>query len=386
MKKFMLIVLVVIVMFSSVSTGVHAEDESVNRLLNDLFGYIYQCEVMCSDILWISDAFDRFDRERNWESLQLARAAVTIATGDIERCKLPELELTAEDRKNFMKRGIDINFLGNMKQMFEAEKTTHKNICMNLNNAIMNEVFLKDGWEISMRKSTNDRKNMNIELHYLANMADWVLASLNDSAVTKKFNDLMKKHCPNTHALQRKELESPEKIESAANAIMDQYEDILAEETKITGAAEESLNAMKYAIETGDFDLIRKNIMTISNMPAMIHRPSWFSNKDIRYYWRKDGKIQPNPKARTELERIPDICRVRVEGVSIAQVKAYQKELHDFGLPCKDSSESSGKLNLYYRAGGSEFYIIWDNGKAEILMTEKPFCLIPILYLRLMKQ
>ena len=386
MKKLFYSVLTVIVLISSLSREVHAESESEKRLLNDLLGYVYSSEFICSDILWVADAFDRFDRERKWESLQLARAAVTIARTDIESFKFPDTELTANDRKDFMKRGIDINFMGNLREMFEAHRTTFKNICLNLNSSVMNDVFLKDGWKIAVRKASNDRKHMNLNLRELADMADWVLVSLNDPAITKKFNDLMKKHCPKTHAFQRKKPESPEKIEASSNEILNQYEEIISEENKITGAATNLLNFTRHAIETGDMESIRKNIMTISNMPAMIHCPSWFSNKDIRYFWKENGKIQPSPKARTKLKRIPDICRVRIDGVSLAQVKAYQNELQSMGLPCRESTEKDGKLTLYYRAGGSEFFVIWENGKAEILMTEKPFCLIPILYLMTMKK
>ena len=42
-------------------------------MLNDLLAYIYNREIICSDIKWILDSFEKFDRERTWESLQIAR-------------------------------------------------------------------------------------------------------------------------------------------------------------------------------------------------------------------------------------------------------------------------------------------------------------------------
>ena len=50
------------------------------------------------------DGFEKFDSERSWETLQLARATVAIAKFDIQQSKMPALKMTASDKKDFMKR------------------------------------------------------------------------------------------------------------------------------------------------------------------------------------------------------------------------------------------------------------------------------------------
>ena len=165
-----------------------AEDPSEVRLLNDLLGYIYSTEIICSDIQWVIDYFERFDREKNWENLQLARAALVIARADIEKTKLPKPEFTADDYKKFMKRKIDVSFMESFEYTFKAAQTTILNDCINLNNSVMFEVFLKDGWKRGMRSATNARKYADYELRSIANMADYALTSLNDSEITRKFN------------------------------------------------------------------------------------------------------------------------------------------------------------------------------------------------------
>ena len=386
MKKIISAVFIAAVLLLSASTEVRAKDEADNRLLRDLCRYMYESEVVCSDILWVIDAIDRFDRERNWESLQLARAALTIASKDIEICELPKPKLTAEDRRNFMKRGIDVSFMVNIEASFKLLQKRGMTNCMSMNTNLMDAVFLKDEWQLAMRRRAVERKEINLRTQERANMADWILASLNDPEQTKKFNGFMATFCPKTHAFQRKELESPEKIEASQNEVVSQLNDVVMEYAQIVGALRNLVNTRGHANETGNMELIRKNIMTISDMPVMIPSPAWLNYNDVRYYWKKDGEIQPIPKACTELERIPDLCIMKIEGVSLEQVKAYQKGLHDMKLPALELENKPEKLTLYYRVGGSEFSIHWENGKADILMTEKPFCFVPILYLRMMKK
>ena len=79
------------------ATAETAEQERAaeTRMLNDLINYTFQCEILYGDVLWVLDAFDAFDADRSWDSLQKARAALIIAEEDIRRCVLPEQDMTA---------------------------------------------------------------------------------------------------------------------------------------------------------------------------------------------------------------------------------------------------------------------------------------------------
>lgn len=360
-----------------------AEDPSEVRLLNDLLGYIYSTEIICSDIQWVIDYFERFDREKNWENLQLARAALVIARADIEKTKLPKPEFTADDYKKFMKRKIDVSFMENFEYTFKAAQTTILNDCINLNNSVMFEVFLKDGWKRGMRSAANARKYADYELRSIANMADYALTSLNDSEITRKFNALLEKHCPQTRSRQRKKPESLKKIEEGMLVFEQELKEILTESSKIVGEAAHSFNIMNDAVEKKDWEAIRKNIMTISGMPPYVPLPSWLNNADVRYFWKKNDGVKI-PPARTKLEGPPSECLMQVNGMSLENLKAWQDELKTLGLSPMWSGEKNSRYYIMYQVRNGKFNVVWENGRVNVMISENPVCFIPILYMSVM--
>ena len=362
---------------------VRAAYEPETRMTHDLLRYIYYSETMYSYVLWALDYIDKFDRERSWESLQLARASVVTAKSYIARLQLPELEMTAEDQRVFMKRGADLTHMADLSIMFKAEQNSLKNTCNNLKNSVMDEVlYTKDDWAIWMRYAANTRKLLELDIQYLANMADWVLASLNDPKLTEAFNSSLQELCPQTRARQRKKAETPKNIEASANELLNQIDKLITEYDKILGAKKNALNAMQYALEKKNAKWFTQNIVKISNLPPLVQKPKWLRNEnaDIHYYWKEGGKvILPSPG--TKLERVPDSCRISINGVSLAQVQDYQKKLAENGLPCSGSKNEGGKYYALYNANGGEFAIIWENDTVIMHMDEKPVCFIPYLYL-----
>lgn len=361
-----------------------AYQQSEIRLLNDLLARIFYSEIMYKDVKWALDYIESFDREKNWENLLLARAAVSLAVSDIKKQKLPDKEMTDDDYARFMARGIDVNFMANEASSFDGEKTSLLNTCGNLNNSVTHEVFLKGDWEISMRHSDTTRKLADSYIQYLAHTADWVLATLSDRNITENFSGILSEHCPETHANQTKNPETVKNIEDSIHETLNKIESLYMESTKILGAKRDRLNIIQDALEKKNFALIRDDLMTISNMPPLVAAPKWFDGKDIIYFWREDGKIIQNPSPRAKLPGVPDGFLLRASGVTPEQVKEYQKELSEYGLRFLGSREDDRKISMLYETGGSDFAIFWEDGTAKIITGENHVCLVPVLYLSLM--
>ena len=363
-----------------------AEDHAEVVALNDLLGCVYQSEVIYADLQWVLEAFERFENERSWESLQLARAALSIAKRDIESRSLPKLAITSDEQAALMKRGIDLSFMSGFEASFSAEQIGALNTCRNLASSIMYDVFLRDDWEIAMHNVRMLERLNDCNIQYLANTVDWVLASINNKAVSKKFNALLEEHCPLTRAHQAKETLSREKIEVSTHELLNRIGELAVEGTKIIGERNDRLNFMCDVLARNDLKLLAKNIRVISGMPNVIFLPSWFDIKDIYYYWQEDGKIVSSPRPGTKLERVPDGCRIRISGVSLDEVAAYRHNLESAGLTF---SRTSTPNEIACEYGDSLFAITWDNGTVTILLMENPVCFVPIWYvpaLRSLKQ
>lgn len=368
------------VMCFAVSTSglAFAEDSAEVRALNDLLGYVYKNEIIHSDIQWILKAFKRFDSERSWETLQLARAALSIAKKDIEGLTPPETEMTSADRTELIKRGIDLSFLSGTITSFRAEQISALNTCSNLNSGIYQSVFLNEDWKNCMRNVRVLDKIADCYIQYLANTVDWTLASINDESVSKKFNSILEKHCPLTRSRQSKKKLHKEEIESETQELLNHIGELVAEMTLILGAEYDRLNVIKDALAENDLSLFAKDITAISGMPSAVPSPEWFKSKDVYYYWQESGDIVAPPQPGKTLERVPDYFRIIISGVALDDVKTYQQYLKKIGVATINTS-TENEIACQY--GDSIFCITWSDGTVVILSIEKPVCFVPGWYL-----
>ena len=354
------------------------ENPAVIHMLNDLIGNIYQCECIYEDLEWTFDSFSRYDVERTWENLQYARASLAIARLDISRRALPELEMRREDEKELMRQGIDVSFMEDMAEDFEAEKTSVLNTCVNLCTGIMEDVFIASDWDIRMEHMSLTHEITMCEAQYLANMADWVLANINDAAVTERFNSVMANYCPLIHSFQSETPKTKEEIEKETNDLLDKLESLSVEESKIVGAHQHRLNVFMDLFDNKQFDQITEDIVQISNLPLVVFCPDWFDEgESYYYYWKENGEVLATPVPGTELQRIPDGCKITSVGVTKDAVKQYQKELVNYGIQCLGKEETEESLTLVFAYSDSIFTIFWEEGSAVILMTDNPVCLVP---------
>ena len=393
MKKFFVILILILCLSPG---GVQAYEKYEARMLNDLIAYTYQSEKIFSDLKWALDYCDNFNKNKTWENLQIARAAVTTSKRFIEKYKMPKLEMTPDDYSKFMKRGLDFGIMTTLDKDFKAAQITLLNTCNALSAALITDIFLVNNWKVCEHKFAIERRLADLNIKYLANFANRVLNDLNDQEITKKFNNLLKDSCSETSSFQIKELreikglkqaEARDKLEASAQNILDQIHAKGMEENKILGTATDNLNATKYALDKKDFESMRKNIMHIANTPAKIIYKSWIDLKDAFYYWQEDGKIIQTPEPGTKLTRMPDGCRISINGVSAAQIKEYAQDLKKQGVPYLAMKEDGGKLKIYYiLKGSSEFVISHENNQAEIWLTKNPVHFVPILYLSLMQK
>ena len=383
MKKGIITFLVIIaIVSSSFSTeAVELEPQLEKRLITDLMMYVHKSEMMFSDILWVLDYFDRFDKARDWKSLQLARVSLSIAKSYISTDKLPSREMTANDYRELMRRKLDLGF-NDLEAMFQGTQRMLINTCNNFSYSIMVGMFLKRDWDIRKRHYENAKQTMECEIQYLADTVDYMISVLDNPATTKKLMGLLNEYCPKTYAHMRKEPDTVKSIEEALKKDLDQLHDLAVDGTEILGAGTNMLNAFTDAIDREYLDkFLDREIMRISDVPVVVLWPSWLNYRDsIFYYFKEEGKIVRSPSPLSEISRIPDGCVIRTTNVSLSQVKEYQNDLKLLGLSCFSSDDKDGEYFIGYRVGGSEFAILWKDGEVTIAMNKNPVLFVPANY------
>ena len=358
-----------------------AASEPVTRLLDSLIRSLYQEELLFGDELTVLDAFERFDRERSWETLQLARAALSVVRQDVANLSPAEAALTAEDEKALLDMGTDISYLDLFGNDFLAEQTAFLNTCSSLQTNIMLDMFLASDWEIAMQHVRTLRSIADANLQYYANLADWTLIKIGDPQVTEAFNAVLEEYCPLIHARQSTAPVSAEENEAASDSLLRTLAELNLEISKIAGAKTERASRLNDWITAGSWEKIGKDLLSVSDLPALIFFPARFETAEVKYFWTENDQVLPTPLPAAMPDRIPDICRVRIEGVPLEEAEEYRQALADAGVTPLRSTGEEGTLNLLYAYDGTSVSVTWEGGTLTVLMLDNPACFVPQWYL-----
>ena len=356
-------------------------DPLLDKMMDDLIAYTYQNELVNGDLKWALEGMKRFDENRSWENLLDARARIEIAQNAIASCTLPEAELSSEDRRQLINRGIDASFTDTLDEQFSGTQNHMLNSTVLMHTRMMVNIFTEDDWDITAEYVGISLKNVEFNLQYAAYTVDYVLLDIGDDAVTEKFNALMAEYCPLTHAYQATGPRTKEEIEADTNTLLDRIEsEVLNEESRSVSAMTERAEITRRAVENNDFTMLGKKL-AVTGLPLSVPEPWWLDGETCFYYWKDGDTVLSTPLPGADLPRIPDGCQITVENVTRDEVLEYAQLLENAGLPSTGTSEDNGVLYVFYEFGGSTFALVWEDGTVKILMTEKPVFLAPIWYL-----
>ncbi len=352
------------------------------RMMNDLLNYLYYCEILYDDMLWALDYSERYDAERTWETLQLARAAVRLARRDIDALAMPEGSLTSQDIRTLMRKGIDATFFRSDEDSFSMDRTTMLNTLTNLENGIMHDAFMADTWTHYVEWAAIERRLADFNLRWLAWLADAVLAELDDPDWTAQLDEALRTYCP---AIAARRGDTPltkgEAVDTAGAQLMDELEALNKELNRTLGVLNANINDYRQAIENGDLAWLQARAVEISGLPMLVPDEEWLDQAVVTYYWREDGKVLPLPRPGEALLRVPDGCLYAVDGVSLETLREYVSLLAVAGYPEPEALEDAGTVVYQFQMAGSAFSIVWEADHVDLMMTENPVCLVPMAYL-----
>ena len=356
------------------------EDPAQIRMLNDLLGVVYQGEILLTRTEWALEAVEAFDRTRTWEALQTARAALALTGRSLGRQALPEAEMTEEDWRTLMDRGLDMSHLEERDAMFHSEQDLLIRTCAALQKELTVNVFLNEDWEVTLQHARVMKDYIARSLEHQAVMTDWTLACIHDREVTEAFNALMEQWCPATHAYQAENPEDPAVFEAAAHALLSRMEDALSAVAGIAGMSRYNLNELSRLLESGDLQALEGHFLEISGLPLCLPFPSFYRDADVYYFWTEGEEVLPSPAPGDDL-RAPDLCRIRMQDVKREDVLAYREALEQAGYPSLSLSEGEGgSLRILYALGESVFSLDWAENEVTLLMMEQPFFFAPSWY------
>ena len=380
-KKLLTLVCLLLCVCRSVPSAAAVQEDTETRLLNDLIILLQREEQIQGDMLRTLDAIGDFDREKNWSSLLTARAILSVAKRHVETRTPPETAITVNDEMILLDAGIDVSFMERAGSVFLADREMLMSLFSSLRYSLVLDVFFLNDWEIAMQHARLCREIVEMQLQYYANLADWTLAKIGHPEASETFNRLLAEHCPLIHARQAASPVSVTENEEASDALLGKMEELILEDNMITGARKDRHNRLIEMMESGDWKSIGGDLQPLSGMPALLLIPPRFEMAEERYYWTENGEILDTQRPDTVPDRLPEYCRVRIDGVSRKEAEAYQQTMEKAGISPVSQKEEDGALFLLYRYDNTSFSVEWQDDTMTFLMVDDPLCFVPIWYL-----
>lgn len=364
---------------SAVSEG-ERYTQSRDRLLDDLLEYICATEQIFGGELWVIEAFDLYDADRSYENLRAAGARLFAAEQALSAASFPEMKMTKEDISFFMKMDIDVTFMNYNPWIFDSDRQSMMDSYTLMRYFFMLGSLDERDWNIGMRKLGFEKQYAEYDLRYLALMADWTMASLNDPGAREEFDRKMAERCPLTYAYRSDEPRTPEEIETETDILMTSMEEMVTEASAITGAMNDSVNRMTDLLTAEDFSAADMHAVYFADKPPVLPYPAFYTGEDFVCVWKEDGAEVSAPASGTVPLRMPDEWRISMTGVGNEEFGDYIDLLGKIGAVCVESSEEGDAQTLVYELGGSRFTIMKDGGKAVLSLGKDNLLFAPEWY------
>ena len=355
-----------------------------DKLLSDFFDYLYAQENVYSDVIWAEGYLDQYDQTRDWNQLQIARAAANTAWSDIANWELPEPAMSADDYFDLLLANVDASFMELSEEDFLSSRTQMQNIVLSMMYHLEDNVFESNGWESSVEHAELARECAEDYLKYCAVTTDWLMLEIDDPARAEHFGTFLTENCPIIASMRSEGLVDQAALEVKADQLLNRIEELNRAMAELTGKMNADLYLYADAFESGNVAEGIGEIIPIEGLPLALPFPWWsedLSTQSINYYWNnEDGSVR-FAVARETLDAAPDGCVMAMPRVSREDLESYRDYLDSVGIACLDSKEENGGLTVYYSFGDSQFAFEWSEEALTLFMFENPVCFVPVWYI-----
>ena len=363
---------------------------ATHRLLADWYGYIARCEYLYGDMLWALSYLEPFFEARSWDSLQTARAALSLAERRAALIDPPEAaQMTFEDYDRLIQSGADVGpvqiAVDSLPALKDALLLDYRLYRLRLNSP-GEEFFLTyqlagfEDWAGLMQQIYESY----LQIHAIE--TDYVLLAVDDLDEEARFIEAITEKCPQISARRPEGVQDPEALLEALTVLNDGLDGLLNELSALVGQSQANLDRFRDAL---DLDPSRSAAMTgdlveLTGFPAALPYPDWWyeqEDAEFLYTWEDaegGGKVSRLPG--DALEAPPEQYSVKWPGVSSSEYQAYLNVLDGCGISAGFVSERDGTYTAFFQLPTGSFALVWEDGAASFLTLEGSVCFTPSWY------
>lgn len=379
-------------------------EEITDKLLADWYTYIVRCEYLYGDMRWALSYLEPFFADHSWDSLQIARAAMSESKFLAESLEPPKMQMTFDEYDRLIQSGADVIWvqptIDNFLQVLKNEVPTDYQTYRNYLNSPGEQFFLTYG--LSHFESWADLMRQIYDIYLLdcAVKTDYLLSTIDAGEKKELFIEAVALNCPRINACRKDNPQDPDALLEKAASLNDERETLANKLSSVVGQAQANLDLYWEPIaldETADEDDIADYISAISadavdlrDFPIALPYPDWWyakNNESFKYTWYggeswKDGDYNFIRSGDT-IETPPDMYRVKWEDVSLEEYQDYIRLLESFKIPAQTTIEEDGIYTTFYKYKSPQclFMITWEENTVSLFTMEGSVCFAPPWYI-----
>lgn len=351
-----------------------------SKLLEEMYELLKVSEEVYSGMFQILEYTQAFGQDNSWDSLLKARASASAALAAIQQMKLPALDLTEDEIAILMDAGVEVNAV---QREFEALESWHRS---NYDTASLFCYTLED--DVFMKASVEDaipamaefyQEYFLLEYRHLCYFVNYILIQV-DSVNTWQ---LWLEQLPCMAVCADVCYEEISELEAVTGLLLDEMEAMQAQMGSFLGTSEYTMEIVQEAVETGNLDVLQREINEMEDVPGYFPIPSWLPDVN-NLYLVNDPETQEKRLVRVGEERntIPSGCYICCGMIALKEVTTYGEYLAQWDIETYSTwNEAKDTWQLLANSGSSTMVIEWTEDETLLYLTEPVGCLIPELYL-----
>ena len=369
--------------------------EIIHKLVDDWYTYTTRCEYLYGDMLWAISYLETFFVDHSWDSLQTARAALSLAERRAELLDLPETaQMTTDDYNMLIQTGADVSAvqfdIDSLPSIKSDILLDYRNYRTYLNSPI-EEFFLTYELSHFERWANLMRQYRELDLQFCAVETDYVLLQIDNTEEKTRLIEAITENCPQINARRIGGPQDAAALEDLGNLILDEMEGVNNDLSAVVGQSQANLDLYRDVLEFGlpeDYiDTMVADAVDLQDFPTPLPYPDWWyeqENEEFLFTWGSktgEDKERKSMLPGDAIETPPDRYFVEWTDVSLGEYQAYLESLEQNGIPAEFITEKDGEHTAFFQVQTGSFALVWEEEETVSFFTmEGSVCFAPPWY------
>lgn len=379
-------------------------DEIANRLLDDWYRYLIRCEYLYGGMRWALSYADPYFEDHSWDSLQIARSALSSAKSIAESvAELPwEEKMTVQDYDKLVQTGADVSGFTGLSDRIQSlphDVLLDYRVYQNELNSPADAVLLTYTLEAFEAWAHILHQIYDLLLHTTAVETDYLLLSLDSEQGETLFIECIAENCPQINALRKDNPQDPDALIELFTELTDEIAEL--DLSSVVGQfranldleldmpqldTDEGVESLHRHVQAMAADMVDD----LTGFPTALPYPTWWhinadDNAEFHYYLNEPFYGEDHSRhfaiPNETIVSPPDFFTATWTGVSLEDYLLYVNNLEKtYDIPAQSSTKKEGVYTAIYELQPDVFSIVWDEEKVTFYTLEGSVCFGPAWY------